>query len=105
MHPWKISLGVGVALTAAVVFFAASHFDYLAPYRRVIVTEYWWPVTAYAGSAFLAAVVAAAGILRSLGLYDIGRKVDLAERSVRRGDGDPELSRRLAEQEQGDFTE
>ncbi len=105
MHPWKVSVGVTVAVTALAVFFGASHFDYLAPYRRVIVTEYWWPITLYAGAAFLTVVIAVAGILRSLGLYDIGRKVDLAERSVRRGDGDPDLARRLAEQEQGDFTD
>ena len=105
MHPWKISLGVGVAVTAALVFFGASRFEYLSPYRRLIVTDYWWPITVYAGSAFLTVAIAAAGVLRSLGLYDIGRKVDLAERSVRRGDGDPDLSRRLAEQEQGDFND
>ncbi|MCY3746373.1 MAG: hypothetical protein OXH05_09075 [Acidobacteria bacterium] len=105
MHPWKISVGVGVAVTAALVFFGASRLDYLSPYRRLIVSDYWWPITVYAGSAFLAAVLAAAGILRSLGLYDIGRKVDLAERSVRRGDGNPDLSRRLGEQEQGDFND
>ncbi|MDE2880658.1 MAG: hypothetical protein OXP70_02275 [Acidobacteriota bacterium] len=105
MHPWKISLGVGIAVTAALVFFGASRLDYLSPYRRLIVSDYWWPITAYAGSAFLTVVIAAAGVLRSLGLYDIGRKVDLAERSVRRGDGDPELSRRLTEQDQGDFND
>ena len=105
MHPWKIAFGVTVAATALAVFVAASHFDYLSPYRRLIVTEYWWPITFYTGGAFLALVIVVAGILRSLGLYDIGRKVDLAERSVRRGAGDPELARRLAEQEQGDFSD
>ena len=105
MHPWRMSFGVTVALTALALLFGASHFDYLSPYRRVIVTEYWWPVTFYGGAALLTLVIAVAGILRSLGLYDIGRKVALAERSVRRGDGDPELARRLAEHEQGDFTD
>lgn len=105
MHPWKVSFGVTVALTAAALFFGASRFDYLSPYRRLILTQYWWPITFYGGTAFLTVVIALAAALRRLGLVDIGRKVDLAERSVRRGDGDPELARRLAEHEQGDFTD
>ena len=105
MHPWRISFGVTVAATALAVFVAAPHFDYLSPYRRLIVTQYWWPITLYAGGAFLTLAIVIAGILRRLGLYDIGRKVDLAERSLRRGPGDPELARRLAEQEQGDFSD
>ncbi len=105
MHPWKVSLGLTIAVVACLVFVAASRFDYLSPYRQLILTEYWWPVALYTGSAVLTIVVALAGILRNLGLYDVGRKVDLVERSVRRGDGDPELARRLHAQEHGDFAD
>ena len=105
MYPWKVSVGLTVAVVASLVFVAAARFDYLSPHRRLILTEHWWPVLLYAGSAVLAIVVALAGVLRSLGLYDVGRKVDLVERSARRGDGDPELGRRLHDQEHGDFAD
>ena len=105
MYPWRVSLGLTIAVVACLVFAAAARFDYLSPYRQLILTDYWWPITVYTASAVLAIVVALAGVLRSLGLYDVGRKVDLVERSVRRGDGDPELARRLHDQEHGDFTD
>ncbi|MCY3747050.1 MAG: hypothetical protein OXH05_12550 [Acidobacteria bacterium] len=105
MYPWKVSVGLTVAVVASLVFVAAARFDYLSPHRRLILTEHWWPVFLHAGSFVLTIVVALAGVLRSLGLYDVGRKVDLVERSVRRGDGDPELARRLHDQEHGDFAE
>ncbi len=105
MHPWKVSLGLTVAVVACLVFAAAARFDYLSPYRQLILTEYWWPITLYTASAVAAIVVGLAGVLRSLGLYDVGRKVDLVERSARRGDGDPELARRLHAQKHGDFAD
>ena len=105
MHPWKVSLGLTIAVMACVVFVAAARFDYLSSHRRLILIEHWWPVALFASSGVLSIVVALAGVLRSLGLYDVGRKVDLVERSVRRGDGDPDLARRLHDQEHGDFAE
>ena len=103
MHPWKVSLGLTIAVVACLVFVAAARFDYLSPHRRLILTAHWGPVALHSGSFVLTIVVAFAGVLRSLGLYDVGRKVDLVERSARRGDGDPELARRLHDQEHGDF--
>ena len=41
-----------------------------------------------------------------MGLADLGRKVDLVERSIRRGaGGDPELTEQMQQQERGDFQE
>ena len=43
-------------------------------------------------------------LARSIGLADLGRKVDLVERSIRRGEGgDTELAEALRSQEKGDF--
>ena len=41
--------------------------------------------------------------LRAAGLSDLGRRVDLAERSVRHGEGDPELVRALKRDAGGDW--
>ena len=47
----------------------------------------------------LAAVAASFyGIVRAAGFADLGRPVELVERSVRRGEGDPELADTLREQ-------
>ena len=52
----------------------------------------------------LAAVLAALyAVARAAGLADLGRRVDLVERSVRRGEGDPELARALKSDAEGDW--
>ena len=40
---------------------------------------------------------------RAAGLADLGRRVDLAERSVRRGEGDPELADALKRDAEGEW--
>lgn len=105
MHTWRISFGVTLALGALLGFYAIARLDFLAPHGRFIVQEYWLPITFYTFLAAAAFMVALASVLRRLGLHDVGRKVDLVERSLRRGEGDPDLTRRLADQEQGEFVE
>ena len=40
---------------------------------------------------------------RAAGLADLGRRVDLVERSVRRGEGDPELAEALRRDAEGEW--
>ena len=42
-------------------------------------------------------------VARATGLADLGRRVDLVERSVRRGEGDPELADALRRDAEGDW--
>ncbi len=105
MQPWKIAVGLGVAITGSAVAYLANRFAFLAPYRDLIIAEYWWPVTLHFLAAVATLMAVMAAVLRSLGLVDVGRKLDLMERSTRRGAGDPELARRLAEEAEGTFTE
>ena len=51
-------------------------------------------------AAVLAALYAVA---RAAGLADLGRRVDLAERSVRRGEGDSALTDALRRDAEGDW--
>ena len=52
----------------------------------------------------LAAVAATLyGVARAAGLADLGRRVDLVERSVRRGEGDPELVEALRRDAEGEW--
>ena len=58
-------------------------------------------ITLYLGLALatLAAIFYSAA--RALGLGDLGKKVDLVERSVRRGEGDRELAEALQSNAEG----
>lgn len=105
MQPWKISVGVGVALGGVAVALLGERFAFLAPHRGLIAAEYWWPVAFHFLAALLTLMALMAAVLRSLGLVDVGRKLDLMERSTRRGAGDRELARRLREESEGTFTE
>ena len=105
MQPWQISVGLGVAIGGLAVAYLRQRFAFLAPYADVILAEYWWPVTFHFLAALFTLMALMAAVLRSLGLVDVGRKLDLMERATRRGAGDEDLGRRLAEESEGTFTE
>ena len=105
MQPWKISVGLGVAIAGLCVAYLGRRLAFLAPYADLILAEYWWPVTFHFLAAVFTLMALMAAVLRSLGLVAVGRKVDLVERSIRRGDGDPDLGRRLQEESRGTFSE
>ena len=105
MQPGKISIGLGISLAGVAVALLGTRFAFLAPHRSLILAEYWWPVAFHFLAALVALMALMAAVLRSLGLVDVGRKLDLMERSTRRGDGDKELARRLHEEAEGTFTE
>ena len=43
------------------------------------------------------------GLARAAGLADLGRRVDLVERSIRRSEGDPELAEALRWDAEGEW--
>ena len=43
------------------------------------------------------------GVARAAGLADLGRRVDLVERSTRRGEGDPELAEAVRRDTEGEW--
>ncbi|MDE0179647.1 MAG: hypothetical protein OXP36_13765 [Gammaproteobacteria bacterium] len=53
--------------------------------------------------ALTATAVAIYAVTRTAGLADLGRRLGLAERSVRRGEGDSELTDALRRDEEGDW--
>ena len=105
MQPWKIAVGLALALGGLLAAFLLKRFAFLAPYTDHIIAEYWLPVAVHFGAAVAAIGIGAAAIARSLGLVDVGRKVDVIERAIRRGEGSPELGRLLREEADGTFTE
>ena len=106
MQPITVALGLTVTLLALAALLAGPAFAFLAPHTRVLVFEYWPALAAYGALAVVSLVVALYATARAAGLADLGRKVDLVERSIRRGaGGDPELAEQMQQQDRGDFEE
>ena len=106
MQPITVALGLTVTVLALTALLAVPQFEYLAPHTRVLVSQYWPALSAYGALAVLALIVAIYATARAAGLADLGRKVDLVERSIRRGaGGDPELAEQMQQQDRGDFDE
>ena len=101
MQPWKISAGLTAALAGSAVLLAGSRFEYLAPFWSVILADYGLAIAFHLALGLAAVAASIYAVARAAGLSDLGRRVDLAERSVRRGEGDPELARALTQGRRG----
>ena len=103
MQPWRISAGLTAATTGAAVLLGGERLDYLAPYRRVIFAEHGATIAVHAGLALVGFAAAIYMAARAGGLADLGRRVDLAERSARRGEGDHGLADSLRKDSDGEW--
>ena len=100
----NITVGLTAIIIALTLLLADESFAYLKPYFRIIVTDYWMPVAWYGGLAVATLMVMIYSTARALGLADMGRKVDLMERSIRRGEGgQTELAEKLEQEDRGQF--
>ena len=104
MQPWKISLGITAIIMALALMLAGERFAYLKPHFWIILTDYWMPVAWYGTLAIVTLMVLIYTAARALGLADMGLKVDLMERSIRRGgSGQTELAEKLGQDDRGEF--
>ena len=103
MQPITVAIGLTVTVLALAALVLLPDLAYLAPHRGVLTALYWPPLTAYGSLALLTCMVALYTGARAAGLADLGRKVDLVERSIRRGDGDLELADQMQHQDRGEF--
>ena len=101
MQPWKISAGLTAAIAGAALLLGGSRLDYLGPFWPAILAEHGVALVLHAVLALTALAAAIYAVARATGLADLGRRVDLAERSVRRGEGDPNLEDALRRDEEG----
>ena len=103
MQPWKISAGLTAAIAGSAMILVGPRLEYLSPFWPVILADYGVLLSLHL--AFALATVAAAiyAVARATGLADLGRRVDLAERSVRRGEGDTDLTEALRRDAEGDW--
>ena len=103
MQPWRISAGLTAAIAGSTFLVAGSRLEYLGSFRPLILADHGLSLTLNVGLALATFAAAVYGVARATGLADLGRRVDLAERSVRRGEGDPHLTDALRQDAEGDW--
>ena len=103
MQPWKISAGLTAALAGSAFLLGGARLEYLAPHWPLILARHGVPAGLLAAFAVMTGAAVIYGIGRATGLADLGSRVDLAERSVRRGEGDRDLADALRRDAEGDW--
>ena len=103
MQPWKISAGLTAALAGSAFLLGGSRLEYLAPHWPAILARHGVALLLHAALALTAIAAGIYVVARTTGLADLGRRVDLAERSVRRGEGDADLEDALRRDADGDW--
>ena len=53
MQPWKISVGLTAIICAGGLMLAGEGFSWIAPYFWMVLTDFWFPVSWYAGLALV----------------------------------------------------
>ena len=101
MKPLYVGVGVTASLTGAVLLWIGSRLSFLSPWWGVILRTYWVTLAVHMGMVLVTSIVAFYGLARVLGLADLGRRVDLVERSIRRGSGDADLQEALERGDEG----
>ena len=103
MQAWRVSVGLTVSVAGVALLLVGSRLDYLAPYWRVILADYGVSIAVHGGLALVTFAAIIYGTARAVGLVDLGRKVDLVERSIRRGEGDQNLAAALQQDTEGEW--
>ena len=103
MQPWKISAGLTAALAGSALLIGGARLEYLAPHWPAILAEHGVTLSLHLALALVTVGAAIYVVARATGLADLGQRVDLAERSVRRGEGDPGLADSLRQDDEGDW--
>ena len=104
MKPWKASVGLTTSAGTVGAWALAAETAYLQPFGRLILADYGWYVAAYGGMALATMAAGFYVAVRAVGLGAVGRKVDVTERAIRRGEGqDPALGEALARHDAGDY--
>ena len=83
MKPIFFGIGITAALTGSALLMIAPHLDFLSPYWGTILRMYGPDLVLHAAALALTSVVVFYRLARVLGLADLGRRVDLAERGIR----------------------
>lgn len=103
MQPWKISAGLTAAIAGAAFVLGIERLDYLRPFWRALFIEHGLTIGVHLGLGLATVAAVIYVVARAAGLADLGRRVNLAERSARRGEGDRELADGLERDARGEW--
>ena len=101
MQPWIVSMGLTAAIVGSAVLLLVPRLDYLAPYRREIFADHGNRIGLNVALALATLEAAIHAVVRATGLADLGKRVDLAEQSVRHATGDAGLDDALRQGRRG----
>lgn len=106
MTPGRFSLGMTLVILVLGGTALAVEFGYLSVFRAYVVAEHGLRLGLMAAAAFLGVASGTYQLARVLVLGEVGERVGLLERTMRRGKGgDPELQEALAREESGDYAD
>ncbi len=101
MKPIFFGVGITAAWAELSVLLAGPRLDFLSPWWGTILRTYGWELALHAAALLVTSVVVFYALARVLGLADLGRRVDLVERGIRRGSGDADLQHALERSDAG----
>ena len=104
MKPIFFGIGVTAALGGLAVLLIGPRLDFLSPWWGTILRAYGFTLGLHAAAALVTSIVVFYALARVVGLADLGRRVDLVERGIRRGSGDRALQHALERSDQGRVT-
>ena len=101
MKPIFFGIGITAAWAGIAVLLLGPQLDFLSPWWGAIVRTYGLTLSLHAAAALLTSIVVFYALARVAGLADLGRRVDLVERGIRRGSGDADLQHALERSDDG----
>ena len=101
MKPIFFGIGITAAVGGLTVLLVGPQLEFLSPWWGAILRTYWRTLSLHAAAALLTSIVVFYALARVAGLADLGRRVDLVERGIRRGSGDRDLQEALERSDEG----
>ena len=101
MKPIFFGIGITAAWAGTAALLVGPRLGFLSPWWGTIVRAYGLTLALHAGALLLTSIVVFYALARLLGLADLGRRVDLVERGIRRGSGDRDLQHALDRSDEG----
>ena len=101
MKPIFFGVGITAAWAGLSVLLVGPQFDFLSPWWGTILRTYGWELALHAAALLVTSIVVFYALARVAGLADLGRRVDLVERGIRRGSGDRDLQHALERSDAG----
>ena len=101
MKPIFFGIGITAAWAGTAVLWVGPQLDFLSPWWGTIVRAYGLTLALHVGALLVTSIVVFYALARVAGLADLGRRVDLVERGIRRGSGDRDLQHALERSDAG----